>query len=203
MNSVLVCIDIQNDFAKPDGALSVDGGMEIIEKVNSLRKQFAHVMWTQDFHPVNHVSFVTNHQGAKVYDTVNANGIKQVLFPPHCIQGTKGAELVQELDVRESDLFVKKGMDPEIDSYSCFFDQAKVRKTDADEQLKAIGAKDLYFVGIATDFCVKFSVLDAISLGYNVYVYEDCIRGVSKTDSISAIAEMRERGATIIPKPLN
>ena len=197
MSSLLV-IDMQNDFVSKDGSLCVQGAQGIVPKINQIRDKFKHVMWTQDWHPSNHVSFVTSHPGHKLYDVVDTGVYKQVLFMPHCVQNTEGAKLNPELVVKDDDLFVVKGCNPDIDSYSCFFDIERRNHTNAKEQLDRINVNTLYVLGVATDYCVKSSVLDALELGYCVYVIEDCIAAVNPDDSPKAIEEMKEKGALMI-----
>lgn len=197
-SAMLIVIDMQNDFVLPTGSLSVNGAMDIVPKLNSIRDRFPHVMWTQDWHPTDHISFFTNHPGHKSYDAVDAGSYTQVLFPPHCVQNTPGAEIQKDLVRKDQDLYVKKGTKRNIDSFSCFFDVVKSSQTNACEQISKIGLKKLYFAGVATDFCVKASVLDALSLGYEVYVIEDCIAGVIPKDATDAIAEMKAKGAKFV-----
>ena len=195
---VLVVIDMQNDFVLPEGSLSVQNALNIIPIINSIRSKFDKVLFSFDFHPENHVSFVNNHEGHKVYDIINTGKVDQMLFPAHCVQRTTGCDLHKDITFKDEDLVVRKGLNSEIDSYSCFFDVIKTSQTNADFQLLSIGAKDLYFLGVATDFCVKFSVLDAISLGYNVYVIEDGIYGVIPDQVMQSIDEMKSKGAKFI-----
>ena len=195
---VLVVIDMQNDFVLPEGSLSVNGAMKIVPIVNSLRNKFYRVLFSFDWHPRDHVSFVNNHPGHNIYDVVPAGPTTQVLFPAHCIQNTPGAKLHESIQTKETDLIVQKGLNKDVDSYSCFFDVVKSSKTITHELLQSVGATELYFLGVATDYCVKFSVIDALSLGYKVYVIEDGIAGVDPSGSEAAIQEMKEKGAVFI-----
>ncbi|EAY20124.1 isochorismatase family protein [Trichomonas vaginalis G3] len=197
-DTALVVIDLQNDFVEPTGSLSVKGAMDIIPKVNRIRSKFQNVLFTYDWHPKNHVSFVDSHPGHKVYDIVDAGSVKQMLFPAHCVQNSKGAELQKDLIKKDGDMVVYKGTNEKIDSYSCFFDVIKSSQTNADQLLRSKGIKTLYILGVATDFCVKFSALDAVKLGYKVYLIEDCIAGVQKESSIAALKEMKEQGITFV-----
>ena len=189
---------MQNDFVSPTGSLSVAGAMNIIPVINNLRSHFKHVMWTQDWHPANHISFVSSHPGHKANDVIETPLYKQVLFPPHCIQNSEGAKIHPGLDVHQDDLFVVKGCSSDIDSYSCFFDVVKSSQTNASEQIEKLGVKTLYVLGVATDFCVKSSVIDGLSLGYKVFVIEDGIAAVNPNDSPKAIEEMKSKGAVFI-----
>lgn len=197
-DALLVVIDMQNDFVLPIGSLSVNGAMNIVPMINSIRDRFNKVMWTQDWHPADHISYVTNHPNHKVYDQINTGSYTQVLFPPHCLQNSEGAEIHKDLVRKEGDLYVKKGQHKDVDSYSCFFDVVKTEKTDANNQISKIGLKKLYFCGVATDYCVKSSVLDALTLGYETYVIEDAIAGCVPKDSAAAIAEMKAKGAKFV-----
>ncbi|KAH0793334.1 bifunctional nicotinamidase/pyrazinamidase [Histomonas meleagridis] len=197
-DSLLLVIDMQNDFVSPTGSLSVASAMNIIPVINRLRSHFKHVMWTQDWHPSNHVSFVSSHPGHSAGDIIETSLYKQVLFPAHCVQNSEGAKIHPDLDVHQDDLFVVKGCSPEIDSYSCFFDVVKSSQTNASEQIQKLGVKTLYVLGVATDFCVKSSVIDGLSLGYKVFVIEDGIAAVDQSNSQAAIDEMKSKGAIFI-----
>ncbi|OHT17684.1 isochorismatase family protein [Tritrichomonas foetus] len=197
-NPLLMVVDMQNDFVLPTGSLSVSGAMNIIPIVNSIRDRFHRVIWTQDFHPADHISFFTNHPGKKAFEVIDTGKYTQVLFPAHCVQGTDGVEIHKDLIRKDEDLYVKKGIKNDVDSYSCFFDVVKSSQTNAAELIEQLGARVLYFLGVATDFCVKSSVLDAIELGYEVYVIEDGIAGCVPQDCESAIKLMKEKGAKFV-----
>ena len=198
MTKALVVIDMQNDFVEPTGSLSVGGATKIIPIVNNIRNKFENVLFSYDWHPKDHVSFVDNHPGHKVYGVVDAGPVKQVLFAAHCVQNTHGSELHKDIIKKDSDMSVYKGMKSDIDSYSCFFDVIKSNPTNADKQLRDKGIKTLYFCGVATDYCVKSSVIDALELGYEVYVIEDAIAAVDPTATPAAIQEMTSKGAKLI-----
>jgi nicotinamidase/pyrazinamidase len=194
----LVVIDMQNDFVLKSGSLSVANATAIVPIVNSLRGQFATVVYTQDWHPANHISFVDNHPGKNAYDVIDAPGYKQVLFPKHCVQDTPGAAIQSELIVKPDDVIIKKGTKSDVDSFSCFFDVVKSSATNADAELKKRNIKTLYVVGVATDYCVKSSVIDALALGYKVFVVEDAIAAVAAADGVKGIAEMKAKGAGFV-----
>lgn len=196
--ALLVVIDMQNDFVLPTGSLSVQNAMKIVPIINSIRDRFANVMWTQDWHPADHISFVSNHPGHKPYDSIDAGSYTQVLFPAHCVQNTPGAEIQKDLLRKDHDLYVKKGTNSNIDSFSCFFDVVKTSQTNAHEQISKLGIKTLYFLGVATDFCVRASALDAVSLGYETYVIEDAIAGCVPKNCDGAIAEMKAKGIKFV-----
>ena len=198
MSAALVVIDMQNDFVEPTGSLSVRGATEFVPTINQIRNKFQNVLFSYDWHPKDHVSFVDNHPGHKIYDVVDAGPVKQVLFAAHCVQNTHGSELYKDIIKKDTDMVVYKGMKSDVDSYSCFFDVIKNNPTNAHEQLQSKGIKTLYFCGVATDYCVKSSVIDALELGYEVYVIEDCIAAVNPNDIPASIQAMKEKGAKII-----
>lgn len=195
----LIIVDLQNDFM-PGGALGVDDGFAVVPIANRLMHHFDLVIATQDFHPANHGSFYTNHPGKKPFDHVVLAGADQVLWPPHCVQNTHGAEFVKELDTSRIHHVVQKGCDPQIDSYSAFFDNAHQRSTGLSTILKNAQVQTVYIMGLATDYCVKFSVFDALLLSYNTYVVVDGCRAVnlSPGDHDRALNEMKSRSAKLI-----
>lgn len=199
MKDALILIDLQNDFM-PGGALAVAKGDEVIEVANVLQPFFTVVVATKDWHPSNHVSFITNNPGYDYKKTTKLSDLSQMIWPVHCVQHTVGAEFHSKLDLVKYAKIVTKGTNPLIDSYSGFFDNAHLMATDLDEYLKSQQVEVLYIMGLATDYCVKNTVLDACGLGYKVYLIEDGCRGVNlqQNDSITAIFEMREAGAEVI-----
>lgn len=166
MNALLI-IDVQNDFM-PQGALPVPEGNEIVPFINSIIYNYPLVVATQDWHPANHKSFASQHSGKKVFDEIFLNGIRQTLWPNHCIQGSSGAELYPTLDIKPIEVIFRKGMNFEIDSYSAFFDNNKEKSTHLAEYLKAKGVKTIDVVGLAADFCVYYSIKDALAEGFKV-----------------------------------
>lgn len=195
----LLLIDIQNDFI-PGGALAVKGGDEIIPIVNRLQKHFPLIIATQDWHPINHGSFAANHIEKKEGEIIDLHGLTQILWPIHCVQHTKGAEFVDTLDMSRVDSIFYKGTDPKIDSYSGFFDNGRRKATGLGDYLTQKGVKDVYIVGLATDYCVKYSALDAHSLGFTTYIIEDACRGVNlqEGDVKKAIADLEKKGIHIV-----
>lgn len=195
----LILVDIQNDFV-PGGALAVPEGDRIIPLVNRLQKDFDLVVATRDWHPTNHGSFASNHTGTKPGDVVELNGLQQILWPDHCIQNTKGSEFVSTLDTSRIAKVFYKGTDPDIDSYSTFFDNAQRKSTGLENFLKGKGIKEVYIAGLATDYCVKYSTLDAIRLGFETTVILDACRGVNlqPDDSDKAVEEMKQAGVKIV-----
>ena len=192
----LIIVDLQNDFCK-GGSLAVPFGEALVPLANQLMPYFAHVVATQDWHPADHASFAANHPKARIGDMIMLDGVLQMLWPTHCVQKSRGAQFYPGFDVARVDQIIQKGTNPAIDSYSAFFDNAHKQTTGLHDYLQALGITQLYIMGIATDYCVKFSVLDALALGYTTYVIEDACRGVDLKagDSEKALQEMAKVGA--------
>ncbi|MFO0714382.1 MAG: bifunctional nicotinamidase/pyrazinamidase [Sandaracinus sp.] len=201
MTRGLLLIDIQNDFL-PGGALAVPRGDEVIAVANRCIASgaYAAVVATQDLHPPDHGSFASQHPGAAPYAQGELAGLPQTLWPDHCVRGSRGAELAEALDRRRLAAVVPKGTDPSIDSYSGFFDNARRKKTDLEATLRALGVSALDVVGLATDYCVKATVLDALELGFSVRVLVEGVRAVDLQpgDGARAIEAMREAGAELV-----
>jgi nicotinamidase/pyrazinamidase len=195
-STALVAIGLQNDFVLPKGALPVPGAPYLIPIVNSLRAKFHSVVFAIDSHPPDHVSFAASHAGRAVGDFVEAAGYRQLLLPPHCVVDTPGASLDSGLTVQPKDIVVRMGTTARIDSHSCFFDVLRTYETNCHRDLQDRRITALYFCGLATEYCVKFSVLDALELGYSVFVVEDGITGFDSELGAQAIAEMLSRGVT-------
>lgn len=195
----LLLIDLQYDFC-PGGALAVAQGDETIPVANRLLPKFSTIVATQDWHPPEHKSFAVNHAGKQPYDVIDLDDLPQVLWPAHCVQGTKGADLHHALDRNLITEVFHKGTDPSIDSYSGFFDNGHRKSTGLGDWLKARGVDEVFVLGLATDYCVKFTSLDARQLGMKVSLVRDACRGVNLNpdDSEKAIAEMREAGVHIV-----
>lgn len=193
--SALIIIDMQNDFM-PWGSLAVPDADKIIKTIKTLMEKFEHIYATKDWHPPDHVSFALNHARSPG-EEIELKDSTQKLWPEHCVIDSLGAEIVSPIDQKKIEKVFTKGSDPLIDSYSAFFDNARKKKTGLASYLKKKNISKLYFVGVATDYCVKFSVLDALDLGFNVYLIQDACQSISK-DPIEAIAEMRQKGAHII-----
>ena len=196
--NALILVDLQNDFVE-GGALQVPHGNDIISFANSLQKNFNLVVATQDWHPANHESFAINHKGKNLFDVINLHGVQQVLWPIHCVQNTHGADFVPGLEQNNWSAVFQKGTDPSIDSYSGFFDNGKRRATGMGDFLKGQGVTDVYVLGLATDYCVKSTALDAIGLGFHTTLIEDACRGVDlqSGDISAALDEMRKAGIKI------
>ena len=195
----LILVDIQNDFL-PGGALAVPDGDKVIPVANKLQPLFPLVVATQDWHPANHGSFAVSHPGKKIFEQVELNGLPQTLWPVHCVQNTKGAELAAALNRDRIAKVFTKGTDPGIDSYSGLFDNGHRKSTGLGEWLKAQGIIEVYVCGLATDYCVKFTALDAVQFGFKTHFIEDASRGVNlqPPDIPNALAEMKRAGVTLM-----
>ncbi|MBL9013719.1 MAG: bifunctional nicotinamidase/pyrazinamidase [Myxococcales bacterium] len=195
----LILVDLQYDFC-PGGALAVARGDETIAVANRVMPHFTTIVATQDRHPANHRSFAVNNPGTKEGDLIDLGGLRQVMWPAHCVQGTHGAELHAGLDRARINEIVQKGTDPSIDSYSGFFDNGHQKATGLHAWLTERWIKQVYVMGLATDYCVKFTALDARQLGFDVFLIEDGCRGVELKpgDSERAIAEMRGAGVAVV-----
>ena len=195
----LVLVDIQNDFL-PGGALAVPEGDAVVLMANALMPKFELVVATQDWHPPGHASFAANHPGRKVGEMIDLDGLPQVLWPVHCVQETAGADFAPELDRSHISEVIRKGTDPAIDSYSGFFDNGHRKATGLANLLKSRQVTDLYIMGLATDYCVKFTALDAQRLNFNVHLVVDGCRGVNlkADDAAKAVEEMQRAGARVV-----
>jgi nicotinamidase/pyrazinamidase len=199
MKRALLIVDVQNDFV-PGGALPTRNGDEVVPVINRLQPEFDLVVASQDWHPRNHGSFASNHPGHKPGDVIDLNGLQQILWPDHCVQGTKGAEFHPDLDRSRIKKIVQKGTDPAIDSYSTFFDNGRRKSTGLEQYLREKGVTDVYLCGLATDYCVLWSARDAVDLGFRTYVIRDACRGVELKpgDIDRAFVEMRAVDVTIV-----
>jgi nicotinamidase/pyrazinamidase len=194
----LILVDIQYDFL-PGGALAVPAGDDVIRVANAIQERFDLVVATQDWHPEDHGSFARNHPGRRPGELIELDGLPQVLWPAHCVQGTRGADLPSLLETRRVEAILRKGMDRRIDSYSGFFDNGQRRTTGLGDYLRGRGATSLFILGLATDYCVKHTALDARRLGFTTTLIEDGCRGVELQagDVAAALALVREAGVQI------
>jgi nicotinamidase/pyrazinamidase len=197
--NALIIVDLQNDFL-PGGALPVPHGDEVIPLANELQRRFELVLATKDWHPPDHGSFAANHPGKNPGDRIMLDGIEQILWPVHCVQNTDGAEFAPSFDRSRIAHIFHKGIDPMIDSYSTFFDNAHRRHTGLADYLKTRSIKNIYLMGLALDYCIKYSVLDARHLELNTHVILDGCRGIELEigDIERALEEMKQAGATIL-----
>ena len=198
MRKALIVIDVQNDFC-PGGALAVPEGDQIVAPINDLMAEFDAVILTQDWHPAGHSSFASSHAGKTPYEMVDMPYGHQVLWPDHCVQGSQGAEFHAGLNTTRADLILRKGYNPEIDSYSAFFENDQTTPTGLDGYLRTRGISDLTLVGLATDFCVNFSAVDAAKLGYQVAVRTDLCRAIDLDGSLAAAQDaMASAGVSLL-----
>lgn len=193
----LIIIDVQNDFC-PGGALAVTEGDTIVAGINALMDSFAVKVLTQDWHPANHASFAANHPGADPFTLTQMPYGPQVLWPTHCVQGSNGARFHPDLKTDPADLIIRKGFRPEIDSYSAFFENDHQTPTGLEGYLRTRGVSDLTLVGLATDYCVAYTAIDAAALGFNVTVRQDLCRAIDLDGSLAkALDDMRAKGINI------
>lgn len=195
----LLIVDVQNDFL-PGGSLEVPEGDKIIPVINTLQTGFGLIVATRDWHPANHGSFASNHKGHKPGDVIDLQGLEQILWPDHCVQGSPGAELSPLLNQSMIQKVVFKGTDPKVDSYSAFFDNGHRIQTELHDYLQKKGVKRLFVTGLAADVCVYFTVKDALDLGYETYLVTDATRGVNLKphDTSKAFEDMEKEGARLI-----
>jgi nicotinamidase/pyrazinamidase len=190
---------MQNDFVE-GGALAVTHGLEIVPIINRLQPLFELVVATQDWHPLEHCSFAINHPGKKPGDVIESNGVPQMLWPVHCVEGSTGAAFVPGLNTSRVKRIFHKGTDPLIDSYSGFFDNGHRNATGLADFLKRCGIKEIYIAGVATDYCVKFTAIDGVHLGFKTHVLQDTCRGVNLNpgDVERAVADMKDAGVELL-----
>lgn len=194
----LLLVDIQNDFM-PGGALAVPDGDAVVPVANALIPKFDLVVATRDFHPPGHESFASQHEGKAPGEIIELHGLEQVLWPDHCVQGTPGSELVDALDTDAITAVFPKGTDPSVDSYSGFFDNGQRHDTGLGDWLKERDVESVWVLGVATDYCVKFTALDAAKLGFRTFLVEDGVRGVNlqEGDDARAIEAMKAAGVLV------
>ena len=190
-DDVLLVVDVQNDFC-PGGALAVPDGDAVVPLANRLGRTFPHVLLTQDWHPPGHQSFASAHPGRRPFETIQAAYGAQTLWPDHCVQGTEGAAFHPGLDLTQAELIIRKGFRPEIDSYSAFFENDRKTTTGLGGYLRQRGFTRVFLVGLATDYCVHYSAVDAVGEGFQAVVVEDACRAI---DLDGSLAEARENMA--------
>jgi nicotinamidase/pyrazinamidase len=195
---VLVAIDIQNDFC-PGGALAVADGNAVVAPVNALGEKFAHLVLTQDWHPSGHSSFASSHPGKEPFSQVELDYGAQTLWPDHCVQGTEGAAFHKDLSITKAELVIRKGFRKGIDSYSAFFENDRKTPTGLAGYLKERGFQRVFLAGLATDFCVAFSALDAAEFGFETFLIEDACRAIDLDGSLdTARRAMADAGVTTV-----
>jgi nicotinamidase-related amidase len=195
-DQVLLVIDVQNDFCS-GGALAVPEGDQVVLVINQLARRFAHVIMTQDWHSSDHLSFASSHPGMQPLARVELSYGSQILWPDHCVRGTRGAEFHPTLNLTRCELIIRKGYRREIDSYSAFFENDRQTPTGLAGYLRDRGLGRLFIVGLATDFCVAYSALDARRLGLEVTVIEDACRGIDLDGSLSAAWQQMEAAGVV------
>lgn len=193
----LIIVDVQNDFTK-GGSLEVPDGDAVIPVVNELQTRFPLIVATQDWHPPNHKSFASNHPGKKPFEIILLNGQNQVLWPDHCVQGSEGAAFHSKLDMRRVAAIFRKGMDPEVDSYSGFFDNDHQKNTGLAGFLQARRVKEIFICGLAGDYCVFFTARDGLNEGFVTYLIGDATRPIDKDGFESSKEEIRKLGGKIV-----
>lgn len=195
----LLIVDVQNDFL-PGGALAVSSGDQIIPLVNLIQSKFNFIVASQDFHPADHKSFAANNPGRKVGDIIDLDGLDQFLWPVHCVQGTDGADFSKALIQENWNKIFQKGMNPEVDSYSGFFDNAKRGDTGLSEFLKENQIERVFICGLALDYCVMFTALDALNEGFETFLITDATRpvNVKPTDGENSLRELAAAGIKLI-----
>ena len=199
-NSVLIVVDVQRDFC-PGGALAVPQGDEVVEPIHRLAPLFDHIVLTQDWHTPDHASFASSHAGTQPYQTIELAYGTQTLWPPHCVQGTTGADFHPDLELSRAELILRKGFRPGIDSYSAFFENDRVTATGLAGYLAERGLSRAFFAGLAYDFCVGYSALDARRLGIEALVIRDACRAIDLNGSVAAIeAEFAGAGVTVVSR---
>lgn len=195
--NALIIVDIQNDFL-PGGALAVQNGDEVIAVINQLQPHFDLVVATQDWHPADHKSFASSHPGKKIFEQINLQGLPQVLWPDHCVQATSGAEFSSLLDSKQIEAIFRKGMDKNIDSYSGFFDNGKKKATGMGDYLKGRGVTNIYVTGLAADYCVNFTALDGLELGFKSIIVLDATKPIDENNFKKAMKTFEEKGGMIM-----
>jgi len=196
-SKALIVVDVQNDFC-PGGALAVADGDQVVPVVNAMLPDFACKVFTQDWHPADHTSFASQHDGKAPFEMTTVSYGDQVLWPDHCVQGTTGADFHADLNVDAADLIIRKGFRPQIDSYSAFFENDQTTPTGLDGYLKTRGITSVALTGLATDFCVFYSAMDAVKLGYEVELVLEACRGIDMDGSLTAaMDQMRAAGVKL------
>ena len=195
---VLLAIDVQNDFC-PGGALAVPDGDAVVPVINRLAGAFDHVLLTQDWHPAGHTSFASSHAGRQPFETIEVAYGAQTLWPDHCVQGSTGAAFHENLEALRAELIIRKGYDPAIDSYSAFYENDRTTATGLTGYLRTRGFERVFMAGLATDFCVAYSAIDAAREGFAVVVIEDACRAIDLDGSLAAAkTRMAEAGASLV-----
>lgn len=197
MTKALIIVDMQNDFL-PGGALAVPNGDEIIAEINRLSKIYDLVVASQDWHPANHGSFASQHAGRQAFEMGELAGMPQVLWPDHCVQASHGAALCEALDQKQIEAIFRKGMDPEIDSYSAFFDNGMKKATGLEGYLKGRKVSEVHICGLAADFCVAATARDALRLGFAAAILKDATKAIDEAALTEIYEEFKALGGQIL-----
>ncbi|MFB5945253.1 bifunctional nicotinamidase/pyrazinamidase [Albibacterium profundi] len=195
----LIIVDMQNDFL-PRGSLAVAGGDEVLPVVNKIQSEFNLIVATQDWHPVDHASFASNHAGKNAMDIIDLDGLQQILWPDHCVQGSKGAEFSVDLETHRIELIVRKGTNKRIDSYSAFFDNGHKKSTGLAGYLIERGVQQVTVCGLAADFCVYYTAMDALELGFQAEILLDGTRAIDPDGFEKKIQLFKKKGGKLISK---
>lgn len=195
--NTLIIVDAQIDFM-PNGSLEVPDGDAIVPVINQVSKQFDLVVATQDWHPQNHMSFASNHEGHEPFEEKTINGMDQILWPDHCVQGTDGAKIHPAVDLRRAEAIIRKGMNPAMDSYSGFYDNGHDKSTGLAGYLREKGAEKIYFCGLAADICVYFTIKDALKEGFKTALITDATRPLESEKFEKQLSELKSNGVELI-----
>lgn len=195
--TALLIVDVQNDFM-PGGALAVPHGDAIVPIINQRQQEYGLVVATQDWHPPNHMSFAANHPGRQPLERITYRGMEQILWPEHCVQGSDGAAFHPELDTRPIEAIFRKGLDPQIDSYSGFYDNNHEKSTGLAAYLRGKGVEALHICGLAADVCVYFTLKDALAEGFRTTLLAAATRALDEQDFARKLEDIRSRGVTVI-----
>lgn len=195
----LLLVDVQNDFC-PGGSLEVKDGDKIVPVINNIMNKFEIIVATQDWHPQDHVSFASNHKGKNVFDQVEIDGINQILWPDHCVQGTEGADLQKDLNIKSINLILRKGMNPAVDSYSAFTENDMKTITGLHGYLNTLNVAEVFVCGLATDVCVYYTATDSVKYGFKTTVVADAARGIDNPPGNleRILNDMRNKGINVI-----
>ena len=193
----LIIVDMQKDFL-PGGSLAVEGGNVIIPIINDLQKKFDLVAATQDWHPKDHGSFASNHEGKNPQDKIELNGLEQILWPDHCVQNSEGATFADDIDMTRVEAIIRKGMDKGIDSYSGFYDNGHKKSTGLADYLRGRNVDELFIAGLAADVCVNYTSMDAVKEGFKTWLVTDATRPVSMEAFEEAVDKLKDKGVQMI-----
>ena len=193
----LIVIDVQNDFC-PGGSLAIQDGDKIVDTINRIAPSFRYTAATKDWHPAGHISFASSHPGKKPFDTALAGSITQTVWPDHCVQGTSGAEFHPRLSTHAFSVILHKGRNPQLDSYSAFFENDRITPTGLEFLLRGQKIHQVFLCGLATDVCVFYTAQDAVRLGFDTYLVEDASKGVTEESTQKALLDLKAAGVITV-----